>query len=122
MVEDKKKLVNIVNKNIIHHVYAILNDYGVIKDIRYAATKADADTIASTSFVYGKSFCIDKYPVQINDFYLNKKFYHTDENGNHIEIVPYTEEEDRISDLELIIEQKNETIKYLEQKLSESSV
>ena len=106
-----------IQPNIIHHVYAILNDDDVIKDIIYANSFEEASIIAKNSFIYGKAFCIDDYPVQVDDFYISKKFYHRIEDGTFIEVQRVLNEDDRIRDLEDIINQKNRTISYLEAKL-----
>ena len=108
-----------IQPNVIHHTYAVLNDDDVIKDIIYANSFEEADIIAKNSFIYGKSFCIDDYPVQIGDFYISKKFYHYTNNGTFEEVQRTMNEDDRIRDLEDIINQKNRTISYLETKLKE---
>ena len=115
----------LINSNrIYHHVYAILNDDNKVNDIIYAKSQEEADYIAKNSFVYGKAFCIDYYPLEIGDIYINRKFYRPTklDETSYIEIAPIIEEDDKISNLELIIEQKNQQIKYLEGKLNEASV
>lgn len=114
----------LINSNkIYHHVYAILNDDDIVNDIIYAKSQEDANYIASNSFIYGKAFCIDYYPLEIGDIYINRKFYRPNKTGtNYIEIAPLIEEDDRIDNLELILEQKNQQIKYLEGKLNEAGI
>ena len=107
---------------IYHHVYAILNDDSVVKDIIYAKTKEQADFIASESFVYGKAFCVDYWPVEINDIYCNRKFLRQNSSGNYNEVVPVTDDSEYIESLKTLIEQKNDAIKYLENKLNDTSI
>lgn len=111
----------IESNRIFHHVYAILNDNNTVNDILYAQSQQAANDIAKSSFIYGRAFCIDNYPLKIGDFYSNRKFYRKIGDSN-IEITPLTEEDDRISNLELIIDQKDTAIEYLEGKLNEAGI
>lgn len=112
-----------MNYTIVHHVYALLDDEDIVRDLIYASSEEEAKIIAKRTYVYGKAYCVDEYPVSINDFYLNKKFYHrVDDTEYYQEVVKVTSDQDRINDLLDIIQEKNNTIKYLEKRLNDSKL
>ena len=108
-----------------YNIFALLDENDVVQDVILSPNEEIANSIAQNSYISGKAINVNKLDVHIGDFYRNRIFYRCVNPGDYefgIEVDSTIPLEEEISNLNSIIDRKNEQIEFLENIIKENKL